>query len=313
MKSLRQQLEEHIEVRNIMEYDPRDIIEHERYEMPDEYSFITLEEFCELNGLIEEDLTDNQINYFYEHYGERSRLPMCRYHIDNDHNDWIIENLQSHDHKTVIKGLKKILGDSIINVNTDKLSEKRTNARIIRLALDKNCNIFNNDSQETFALNNSDLSNKIRNVLEFHNYYIALIYFYDNENVIILEPKQTENATDYVKKQKYVYHITHKDNIQNILKKGLRPKVKKNDDDEYRYRYYTERVFLIVNSENIKSDITQVINDLNLWRDYAILKIDISKLNITYWWDDASRGNTVYTVESIHPKFIEVIDNIDDI
>ena len=70
---------------------------------------------------------------------------------------------------------------------------------------------------------------------------------------------------------------------------------------------------MIVDSENIKSDITQVINDLNLWRDYAILKIDISKLNITYWRDDASRGNTVYTVESIHPKFIEVIDNIDNI
>lgn len=312
MKSLRQQLEEHIEVRNIMEYDPRDIIECDRYEMPDEYSFITLEEFCELNGLIEEELTDNQINYFYEHYGKRSRLPMCRYHIDNDHNDWIIENLQSHDHKTVIKGLKKILGDNIINVNTDKLSEKYTTARIVRISLSKNCDMFNNDSQETFALNNSDLSNKIRNVLKFHNYYITLIYFYDNENVIILEPKQTENATDYVKKQKYVYHITHKDNIQNILKKGLRPKVKKNDD-EYRYRYYTERVFLIVDSENIKSDITQVINDLNLWREYAILKIDISKLNITYWWDDASRGNTVYTVESIHPKFIEVIDNVDDI
>ena len=69
MKSLRQQLEEHIEARNMMEYDPRDIIERDRYEMPDEYSFITLEEFCELNGLIEDELTDNQINYFYEHYG----------------------------------------------------------------------------------------------------------------------------------------------------------------------------------------------------------------------------------------------------
>ena len=39
MKSLRQQLEEHIEVRNIMEYDPRDIIERERYEMPHKFSY----------------------------------------------------------------------------------------------------------------------------------------------------------------------------------------------------------------------------------------------------------------------------------
>ena len=312
MKSLKQQLEERIEVRNIMEYNPYDVIECEHYEMPHKFSFITLEEFCELNGIPEDELTDNQINYFYEHYGENVGLPASRYDLNNDHNAWIIENLQSHDHKIVIKELKKILGDNIIDINTDKLSEKYTKARIIRISISKNCNIFNSDSQETFTLNNSELSNKIRNVLEFYNYYITLIYFYDNENVIILEPKQTKNATEFVKKQKYVYHITHKDNIQNILKKGLRPKVKKNTD-EYRYRYYTERVFLIVDSENIKSDITQVINDLNLWRDYAILKIDISKLNITYWWDDASRGDTVYTVESIHPKFIKVIDNIDNI
>jgi hypothetical protein len=70
---------------------------------------------------------------------------------------------------------------------------------------------------------------------------------------------------------------------------------------------------LILNTDDVKKDVKHVINDLNLLRDYAILKIDISKLNITYWWDDASKGNTVYTVESIHPKFIEVIDNIDDI
>ena len=312
MKSLKQQLEEKMETNSVINYNPRNIISPETYKMPHKFSFITLEEFCELNDIPEDELTDNQINYFYEHYGEKTGLPASRYDLDNNHNDWIIENLQSHDHKIVIKRLKKILGDLIIDINTDKLSEKYTTARIVRISLSKNCDIFNNDSQETFTLNNSDLSNKIRNVLEFHNYYITLIYFYENVNVIILEPKQTENATDFVKKQRYVYHITHKDNIQNILKKGLCPKVKKNDD-EYRYRYYTERVFLIVNSENIKSDITQVINDLNLWKDYAILKIDISKLNITYWWDDASRGNTVYTVESIHPKFIEVIDNIDNI
>lgn len=312
MKSLKQQLEEKMEANSVINYNPCNIISPKTYKMPHKFSFITLEEFCELNGIPEDELTDNQINYFYEHYGEKTGLPASRYDLDNNHNDWIIENLQSHDHKIVIKRLKKILGDLIIDINTDKLSEKYTTARIVRISLSKNCDIFNNDSQKTFTLNNSDLSNKIRDVLEFHNYYITLIYFYENVNVIILEPKQTENATDFVKKQRYVYHITHKDNIQSIIKKGLCPKVKKNDD-EYRYRYYTERVFLIVNSENIKSDITQVINDLNLWKDYAILKIDISKLNITYWWDDASRGNTVYTVESIHPKFIEVIDDIDNI
>ena len=219
MKSLRQQLEERMESRYAMEFDPRDIIKHERYEMPDIYSFITLEEFCELNGLIEEELTDYQINYFYEQYGRKRSLPMCRYHVDHDHNDWIIENLQA---------------------------------------------------------------------------------------------KQTENATEFVKKSDYVYHITDKRNIADILRKGLRPKAKKMQDEEP-YRYYTDRIYLISDSDNIKYDLSSIISDLNLWDNYTILKIDISKLNITYWWDDASRGNTVYTVESIHPKFIKVIDNIDNV
>ena len=54
MKSLRQQLEERMESRHVMVYNPCDVIEKEHYQMPYAYSFITLEEFCELNGLIEE-------------------------------------------------------------------------------------------------------------------------------------------------------------------------------------------------------------------------------------------------------------------
>ena len=74
-------------------------------------------------------------------------------------------------------------------------------------------------------------------------------------------------------------------------------------------------MFLIVGSNNIKNDLISVIQDLGYSiysEDYAILKIDVSKLNFTFWWDDASKGNTVYTVESIPPKFIEVI-NIDNV
>jgi hypothetical protein len=126
----------------------------------------------------------------------------------------------------------------------------------------------------------------------------------------ILEPKYTEDATNFVKENRYIYHITNKDNLKNILKKGLRPKAKKNNSDEI-YRYFIDRVYFTVHSANIKQDLINVINDLGYTiysNEYAILKIDIEKLNITFWWDDASQGTTVYTYESIHPKFINVID-----
>ena len=285
-----------------------------QYNMPHKYSFITLEEFCELNNISEDNITDEQVNYFYKHYGESRGLPASTYAATHDHNDWIIENFQSHDHKIVVRRLQKLLGNYIVDINTEKLSEKYTDARIVRIALSKDCDIFNDDSTETFKLNDNKLAKSISDILNFHNYYITLIYFYDNCNVIIIEPKQTKNATDFVKQYKYIYHVTDKVNLEKIFKRGLRPNTKKTTDDNI-YRYYTDRLFLIVGSNNIKNDLISVIQDLGYSiysEDYAILKIDVSKLNFTFWWDDASKGNTVYTVESIPPKFIEVI-NIDNV
>lgn len=63
-------------------------------------------------------------------------------------------------------------------------------------------------------------------------------------------------------------------------------------------------------------DVESVINDLGykIWSDeYVILKVDVSNLNITFWCDDASTGNTIYTYDSIHPKFITVINDIKEI
>jgi hypothetical protein len=292
----------------------RDKISKGNYILPHKFSFITLEEFCELNNIDENNITEQQINYFYDNYGKKQGLPASNYDLNTTHNDWIIENLMSHDYKIVVKRINKLLGSYILDVNTDRLSEKHTNARIIRISLNKACDIFNDDSEKTFKLNVSKLSNEFYNIINFHNYYITLIYKYDNENVIILEPKFTDNATDFVSDNKFIYHITDKNNLNNILKKGLRPKAKKNYEDTI-YRYFIDRIYFTVHSNDVKYDLKNVIHDLGYSissNDYVLIKIDTSKLNITFWWDDASYGTTVYTYESIPPKFIEVI-NIDNI
>ena len=283
------------------------------YKMPHKFSFITLEEFCELNDIDENELTDSHIEYFYENYGKKRGLPASHYDATHTHNDWIIENFQSHDRNIVIRRIKELLGDKLLSINDEKLSEKKFDARIVRLAISKQCHILDSNSTETFEMNkNSKWSKDIYDILRFHNYYITLIYEYSYEDVIIIEPKQTQNATEFVKKSHYVYHVTYKENIKDILRKGLRPKAKKMQD-ENRYRYYTDRIFLIADSSDLIDDINRVITDIDAIDNYAILKIDISKLNITFWWDDASTGNTVYTIESIPPKLIEVIDNINNI
>ena len=266
MKSLQEQLQNRLDTYQIMDFNSKVLFDNPIYRMPHKFSFITLEEFCELNNILEDNISDEQIEFFYNNYGAKTGLPASRYDLTHDHNDWIIENLQSHDYKIVVKRLRKLLGNNILDVDTSRTSEKHTNARIIRISINKDIDIFNDNSQETFMLNNTDLSNKIQDILRFHNYYITLLYFYTYNIVLILEPKQTDNATNFVKNNKYVYHITHKNNINDILRKGLRPKVKKNDDQE-RYRYYTERLFLISESDKLKKDLQQVISDLNLWDD----------------------------------------------
>lgn len=291
----------------------KNIIDYiKEYKMPHKFSCITLEEFCELNDIDENELTDYHIDYFYENYGKRQGLPASHYDASHTHNDWICEMLQSHNHEIVIKRIKTILGDDLIDVTDKGLSEKKYDARIISFDIKKECDILDSDSESTFELKKNKLSDAIYDVLNFHNYYITLIYKLTDKNTIIIEPKQTQNATEFVKKSHYVYHVTYKENIKDILKKGLRPKAKKMQD-AVRYRYYTDRIFLIADSPELKDNLYKVIDDLKIYDDYIILKIDISKLNITFWWDDASTGNTVYTVESIPPKLIEVIDNINNI
>lgn len=286
-----------------------DIIK-ERYHTPHKFSLITLEDFCEINEINEEELTKSQIDYFYDNYGKKWGLPASHYDRTHDHNDWICEMLQSHDYNVVIRRIKGLLKDYVLDVDVEETSEKHKDSRIIKFTIDKSCDIFDNHK---FKLNDSELSDNIYDIINFHNYYITLINIGKESNELILEPKYTENVTKEVKNNKYIYHITSKKNLTNILKKGLRPRAKKSNDI---YRYFVERVFFVMHGNDATKDVESVINDLGykIWSDeYVILKVDVSNLNITFWCDDASTGNTIYTYDSIHPKFITVINDIKEI
>lgn len=104
------------------------------YIMPHKFSFITLEEFCELNDIDEDEISDSQISYFYENYGKKQGLPASHYDASRTHNDWIIENFQSHDRNIVIRRIKELLGDKLLSINDKKFSEKRFDSRIVRLS-----------------------------------------------------------------------------------------------------------------------------------------------------------------------------------
>ena len=135
MKSLQEQLQNRLDTYQIMDFNSKVLFDNPIYRMPHKFSFITLEEFCELNNILEDNISDEQIEFFYNNYGAKTGLPASRYDLTHDHNDWIIENLQSHDYKIVVKRLRKLLGNNILDVDTSRTSEKHTNARIIRISI----------------------------------------------------------------------------------------------------------------------------------------------------------------------------------
>lgn len=306
MKSLRNQLIEKMEIRDMME-NYIDVFSKVNYDGFNRYDSCTMEEFCDKNDIDIEYITDDEIDAYYKCEAKINYnwLPMR----PNDYRnrlDWILESLTSHGKDKLKNQLNDVLSGVFHEIGDN--TEKHGKQGIIYIDVAEDCEIVNDikfdDNTLKYKLSNCKLSNKIYDILEFFNYYITLIYKFDNIVRIQIEPKYTELVNDIIKKNgNIVYHVTSKDTLPEILRKGLRPKIGST------YRYFTERLFVICNNPNIKRSIINVIKDKELFNNYVILKIDLKNRNINFWWDDASKNNyDMYTMQSIPPKMIEVVD-----
>lgn len=282
------------------------------YNIPHRYSIKTLEEFCDINHMDIDNITEEQIEYFYNTFniwGLPTRPGDYRSKIE-----WITESLTSHSKIKLMSKLEDVLSgiDHVIYEDGTKVMKKG----VIAVGIDSDCEIFHESIERDFKLKDCKLSREIYGVLSFYNYYITLIENDGPTTYIYLEPIYTELANDIIKKNgNILYHITKVDKVNDILRKGLRPKVGKLPSEKGGYRYFPERLFLVYHNDNIVNDIKRVIIDKGFnSRDYRILKIDLKNHNLNFWYDDASLGeHNVYTMDSIPPKLIEIVklDGID--
>lgn len=273
-----------------------------KYKIPNHCNF-TLEEFCDINNINENKLTDTDIEYFYNHYNHYPKFSI-RYDI------WLNrleENLKTHSSKQLINKIKKELNKEIIDVI--EYTQNNINDNIIIFVKYLNKFVFY-DQQEKNILKNTKESEELYNILSFFNYYITLIELDKDKNIwkIYIEPLYTENKTNQIKQNGgKIYHITTKENLEKIQKTGIRPKVGKSPI-ENSYRYFPNKIFLIGNEKTIKEtkqDILEIINDKQLINNYYIIEIDISNINIELWKDNVSySNNAVYTFNSIPPYLI---------
>ena len=106
-----------------------------KYKLPSlQYKYSTIEEFCDLNGLTEDTITNEQVAYYYNHrYNGLTRK-------------YVNENLMTHESKKLIKKIKEKFAEFI-----DYACEKeyiKTNNNIVSIELnDKGYDVLSKEAK----------------------------------------------------------------------------------------------------------------------------------------------------------------------
>ena len=275
---------------------------------PKKNGFCTFEEYCDINGINDINISERDINFYYTF--RYVYVPDC---VGDNYEERLYETLTSHSKESLVNRLTDLLSEFILDFDID--GAKNIDKGIFTFLISKDCPIFGEDDKEflsSFELSDCKLSDKVYNILEFYKYYITYIGEYKNKEGYILQIESyfTEDARETIKENgNILYHITESLNVPDILKKGLRPKTGKR---KYQggYRYFPERVYLIGHNPDIVENIDSVIDDKEFEKrgiQYTILKIDLGEHNVSLWYDDASVGKyNVYTLEAIPPSLISI-------
>ena len=272
--------------------------DNNRIKLP--YIDTTFEEFCDINNININDNIDKEIiDIFFYHKKEYL-------HVSNPKGKFlenIEESLKSHSTKKLASKLNDIVGihGEVKFINTDK-----PNVCIL---------VFNDDyllKPDSLSLLTNELSDtpetaKIYDILNFFNYFISYIERQSNKIIAYIEPLYSECVTNKFP-NKIFYHVTSKSNWFKIKSSGLRPKVGKTLI-QGGYRYFPSKLFLIGDSENINTDIQEVVKTKK-YKNYVVIKIDLSNHNIDVYKDDYyDSDNIVYTYEAIPPELLTKLNN----
>lgn len=296
-------------MKNIKEYLNKDY--YISYKLPNKNGFRTFEEFMELNGYTEENISEHAIQFFYNR--NWSNYPNRNFEVFQNN---LYETLTLHNVDSLINKLSKEIKDII---NIEKISNKKSDALPISVFIKKDNNIINDESIKSLKLLKSEDANIFEDILTFFNYYISEIIDSIAYYEVLLEPVFTTKINN--KGIKYIYHITNRNNIQKIKTLGLRPNVGKTRE-EGGYRYFTKRLFFVTDkngNNQLINDLEDEIKDLELDnkkinKKYSIIRVDISKYNIDLYKDAASEAeNAVYVHIPFRKELLEYFNSIDEL
>lgn len=269
--------------------------------MPSYQGFCTFEEYCDLNNIDENNITEEHVWAFYNKRFNNVSRPHDVY------SSYILEMLNSHSANKFVELLNEILPDDCAAYTKDYVDDNSKDAAMIIIKVPYVNNLVSKQNIKKCVLKPSDISKKIETYMHYFNYYITYIDIVEKTYEIYIEPRKTVDASlDVLKSGNIVYHVTHKNNLSSILKKGLRPTVG-NSPENGGYRYFPDRLFVIKHTENYLNDILEVLNIRKLHKgDYVIFKIHLKHHEIDFYTDSAmDNTNMLYTFEAIPPSLLQ--------
>ena len=253
------------------------------------------------------------------------------YFSDNQQAYWdnIYETLiTSHNSDKLINELKKYFDNEFITVNIIN-NHIQSSTRSFEIYI-YDCNIAITIKEYTKRklfrqFEDKMLPKELSDIMNFYNYYFSCVStVYDEDykrvkyHIILCEPKYSDKVTDivYNKYNGVLYHVTLKENVDRILKRGLQVKGDKNH-----YRYIEPRInFYLSNNDDVKRCGAIIAKQKGYSTDsYVILKIDLnygeknkfnnSSYSLDFYHDNLyDNENYVYTYGLIHPRFISIYE-----
>ena len=269
------------------------------------------DEFLFKNGFTEENISEEAVDYFYRNVFHTIFEPSINgyfFHLN--------EALKSYSVDYLIKQLK----NKFSFIEVEKINNDKTTSIGLRIN-------GNNDIVDKEKFKDTKEAEEFINLIVSNGYCISLIHYSkrNDSSVFLIEPRYQEDISDKLESRIF-YHITKKDNLENIKRTGLRPrqgKYKKQSKNNHfiTYREFDDRVFLIAKPESqqeLKNTLAQTIADKQYAKnEYCILELDLrkSKFEIPIYKDTVSKSKyAVYTIYPIYAKCIKNIYNsIDEI
>ena len=234
---------------------------------------------------------NNQINDFIDFFGDDVNDVLLEKYMVDETFDYILETLNSHDASKLMNTLKKHFGEYIESFETYKQDPENKNSFIAILKA--------SDTYRRYL----KYDEKLKRILDFYGYYVSE-FDYKTKNLFI-EPKYTSKV-DLSEYHNICYHFTDINNVDSILKNGLR--CRNQTSREFPDRIYLYATNDKITEENLSDFIKKITNSHNI----GVLKIDFNKIKSYSIYRDSAmhEENTFFTYTSIHPKCISFVKEL---